>query len=58
MPAYSCFWVTMWLPLEHRAKIVDASAPMPDANASDSSAPSSSATARSNERTVGLAYRL
>ncbi len=54
MPAYSCRWVTMWLPVEHSAKIVDAMAPMPDANANDSSAPSSSAIASSNDRTVGF----
>ncbi len=58
MPAYSWRWATMWLPLEQSANTVDASAPMPDANANASSAPSSSAIASSNERTVGFAYRL
>ncbi len=54
VPAYSWRWATMWLPVEHSANTVEAIAPMPDANASDSSAPSSSAIASSNERTVGF----
>ena len=58
VPAYSWRWATMWLPVEQSANTVDASAPMPDANASDSSAPSSSAIACSNELTVGFEYRL
>ncbi len=58
VPAYSWRWATMWSPLEQIASTVDASAPMPDANANASSAPSSSAIASSNERTVGFEYRL
>ena len=45
----------MWSPAEHSARTVEAMAPIPDAKASASSAPSSSATASSNARTVGLA---
>ena len=58
VPAYSWRCATMWSPVEHRAKITVATAPIPDANASASSAPSSAAIASSNDRTVGLAYRL
>ena len=45
----------MWSPAEHNARIVEEMAPMPEPNASASSAPSRSATASSNARTVGLA---
>ncbi len=45
----------MWSPAEHRASTVEAMAPMPDPKARASSAPSSSAMASSNARTVGLA---
>ena len=54
VPAYSWRWATMWLPDEQSAKTVEAIAPIPDANASDSSAPSSSDIACSNDRTVGF----
>ena len=60
MPAYSWRVATMWSPDEHSASTVVVSAPMPEANAiastsSERPAPSSSAIACSNERTVGLA---
>ena len=45
----------MWSPAEHSASTVEAMAPMPDPNASASSAPSRSAMASSNARTVGFA---
>ncbi len=45
----------MWLPAPHSASTTVEIAPIPEANASDDSAPSSSAIASSNDRTVGLA---
>ena len=55
VPAYNWRWATMWSPLEQSANTTVASAPIPEANASESSAPSSDAIASSNDRTVGFA---
>ena len=55
VPAYIWRWATTWSPLEHSPNTTEATAPIPDAKARASSAPSSSAIASSNARTVGLA---
>ena len=54
VPAYNWRCATMWSPDEHSASTTLAMAPIPDAKASASSAPSNVAIASSNERTVGL----